>query len=49
MKFIKEHTKEIYFIASVLMFIVAFMQKSTIWAILGCANVVFGINYGKKS
>ena len=48
MKFIKEHTKEIYFITAILMFIVSFIEKSSIWAILGCANVAFGVSYSKK-
>lgn len=48
MDFLKNHTKELYFVAAILMFIVGIIENSTVWTILGCANVVLGINYRKE-
>lgn len=47
MNFIKK-TSNLYFIAAILFFIVSVIEKSVIWTVLGCANVVFGINYKKR-
>lgn len=48
MDFIKK-ISTLYFIAAILFFIVAIRDKSSIWTILGCANIIFGINYNKQN
>ncbi|MEG2018265.1 MAG: hypothetical protein RR128_07395 [Clostridium sp.] len=48
MDFVKK-TSTLYFIVAILFFIVAVMEKSTIWTILGCAHIIFGIKYKKRN
>ncbi|MDU4892633.1 MAG: hypothetical protein E6344_19580 [Clostridium sp.] len=48
MDFIKK-TSTLYFIAAILFLIVAVREKSSIWTILGCVNIIFGINYKKRN
>ena len=48
MKFIIKHTKELFFVIAIMMFIIAVLKNNMFWIVLGCANIVCGINYEGK-
>lgn len=47
MEFIKR-TSTLYFVAAIMFFIAAIIEKNSMFTIFGCANTVFGIKYKKK-
>ena len=48
MEYIKQHTKELYFIAAILFMIAYAISKDLIYVVLGCTNILFGVKHKKE-